>query len=233
MNHERIAERLAAELAGEIRIEATQPGIICAVVEPQHLLDVVQHLRDKFAARFVTSAGMDKREITGSYEVANIFGLDAEKIFLVLQTAVDAGCPEIPSFTPLIPGANWAEREVRDMLGIDPTGHPDPRRLILPDDWPEGVHPLRKDFRFDEKPPVNHGARPDLHLPPEGSSMLPIGPFFPTLEEPTFLNLFVEGEKIVGMDYRGFFNHRGVEKLADAVLTYNQVPFLAERICGI
>ena len=76
-------------------------------------------------------------------------------------------------------------------------------------------------------------ARPDLNLPPKGSSMLPIGPFFPTLEEPTFLNLFVDGEKIVGMDYRGFFNHRGVEKLADAVLTYNQVPFLAERICGI
>lgn len=233
MTEQAIAERLKSELEGEIAIDATQPGLIRATVDPQHLLSVVKYLLDNMAARFVTSAGMDKRELSGSYEVANIFGLDNEKVFLVLHTPVDASCPEIPSFTPLVPGANWAEREVRDMLGIEPTGHPDPRRLVLPDDWPANVHPLRRDFRFDEKPAFNPGARPDLNLPPKGSSMLPIGPFFPTLEEPTFLNLFVEGEKIVGMDYRGFFNHRGVEKLGDSALTYNQVPFLAERICGI
>lgn len=233
MTEQIIAERLKTELAGELTIDTIQPGIIRLTVEPAYLFGVVQFLRDRLTARFVTSVGMDKRELSGTYEVANIFALDREKTFLVLHTPVDASCPEVPSFTPLIKGANWAEREVRDMVGVVPTGHPDPRRLILPDDWPEGVYPLRKDFRFDEKPPLKPGVRPDMNLPPKGSSMLPIGPFFPTLEEPTFLNLFVEGEKIVGMDYRGFFNHRGVEKLGDSALTYNQVPFLAERICGI
>jgi Ni,Fe-hydrogenase III large subunit len=43
----------------------------------------------------------------------------------------------------------------------------------------------------------------------------------------------VEGEQVVGCDYRGFYVHRGIEKLGDSVLTYNQIPFLAERICGI
>lgn len=233
MIEESIVERLKSELKDEIKIETSEPGLIRATVKPENLVNVVQQLLDQHRARFVTSAGMDKREVSGSYEVANIFALDPEKVFLVLHTPVDASCPEIPSFTPLIPGANWAEREVKDMIGVVPSGHPDPRRLILPDDWPEGVHPLRRDFRFDEKPVAIPNARPDVNRPPEGSSMLPIGPFFPTLEEPTFLNLFVEGEKIVGMDYRGFFNHRGVEKLADSALTYNQVPFLAERICGI
>jgi Ni,Fe-hydrogenase III large subunit len=60
-----------------------------------------------------------------------------------------------------------------------------------------------------------------------------LGPFFPTLEEPVFINLFVHGEEIVGMDYRGFYSHRGIEKLADSELTYHQVPHIAERICGI
>jgi Ni,Fe-hydrogenase III large subunit len=53
------------------------------------------------------------------------------------------------------------------------------------------------------------------------------------LKEPAYFRLFVEGEQVVGCDYRGFYVHRGIEKLGDSVLTYNQIPFLAERICGI
>jgi len=63
--------------------------------------------------------------------------------------------------------------------------------------------------------------------------VVPIGPFFPVLKEPAYFRLFVEGEQVVGCDYRGFYVHRGIEKLGDSVLTYNQIPFLAERICGI
>ena len=47
--------------------------------------------------------------------------------------------------TPLIPGAEWIEREMHDILGITFRNHPNMRRLILSDDWPEGVYPLRKD----------------------------------------------------------------------------------------
>jgi formate hydrogenlyase subunit 5 len=43
----------------------------------------------------------------------------------------------------------------------------------------------------------------------------------------------VDGETVVGSDYRGFYNHRGIEKLGCSELTYNQIPFIAERICGI
>ncbi len=63
-----------------------------------------------------------------------------------------------------------------------------------------------------------------LKQPPEGASVLPIGPFFPVLEEPSYWRLFVEGETVVGCDYRGFYNHRGIEKLGDSVLTYNEIP---------
>jgi len=233
MSAQTIAKRISQDLQKKIIIERTADGCISAAVGRQDLPAVVQYIRDELEGRFITSVGMDKRELSGCYEVVSIFGLDGEKNFLLLHTEVDPADPQIASITPLIPGANWAEREVRDMVGVHPTGHPDPRRLVLPDDWPEGVHPLRKDFRYNERPKPVAGARPDVKPPSKGSTVLPIGPFFPTLEEPAFVNLFVDGEQIVGMDYRGFFNHRGVEKLADATLTYNQVPFLAERICGI
>ena len=66
--------------------------------------------------------------------------------------------------------------------------------------------------------------------PPEGACVLPIGPFYPVLEEPAQFRVFVEGETVVGCDYRGFHNHRGIEKLGDSALTYNQTVFIAERI---
>ena len=54
---------------------------------------------------------------------------------------------EIASLTGVFEGANWIEREINEMLGIKFTGHPELRRLLLPEDWPEGVYPLRRDYK--------------------------------------------------------------------------------------
>ena len=132
-----------------------------------------------------------------------------------------------------VPAANWSEREVQDLIGIKVQGHPDPRRLVVSDDWPEDIYPLRKDVPHNIHPPAQEGVAVKFKEPPEGCSTVVMGPFYPVLEEPAQLRLFVEGERIVDCDYRGFYNHRGIEKLGDSVLTYNEVPFVAERICGI
>ncbi len=62
---------------------------------------------------------------------------------------------------------------------------------------------------------------------------MPFGPFHPTLDEPAHFRLYVEGEMVRGCEYRGFMVHRGIEKLAESVLSYNDIPMMAERICGI
>jgi hypothetical protein len=136
----------------------------------------------------------------------------------------------VDSITPIIPGANWAERETQDLLGIKFNGHVDPRRLALPDDWPEHLHPLRRDFPYNFRPEPVQGVAFKPKEAPENATVVPIGPFYPVLEEPALFRVFVEGETVVGCDYRGFYNHRGIEKIADSTLTYNQIPFLAERI---
>lgn len=216
-----------------IKFEESREDMLIGSVSRENLVEAVQHVRDDLDGRFITSAGMDMRSLNGCYRVSQLFALDTDKTFLVLFTDIDPNDATIPTLTALIPGTNWAEREVRDLIGVTPAGHPDLRRLVLPDDWPADLHPLRKDFRVDERPPAAPENKVRINVPPPDASVLPIGPFFPTLEEPVFINLFVHGEEIVGMDYRGFYGHRGVEKLGDSDLTYQQVPYLAERICGI
>ncbi len=62
---------------------------------------------------------------------------------------------------------------------------------------------------------------------------MPVGPFHLDLHEPAHFAVYVDGETIKGCDYRGFMAHRGIEKLCQTQVSYNEVPFIAERICGI
>jgi len=190
-------------------------------------------LANEMNARFMVTVGTDRRPLTGGYEVTHVFSVDADQLYVLLVCSLAPGDEQICSITPIVPGASWAERELFDAVGVKSEGHPDPRRLMLADDWPEGVYPLRRDFPYNHRPPPTEGVRPRLLDPPPGASVVPLGPFFPVLEEPAYFRLFVEGETIVGCEYRGFYAHRGIEKLGDSALTYNEIPYVAERICGI
>jgi len=52
---------------------------------------------------------------------------------------------EVDSIAPVIKGAEWIEREINELLGVTFKNHPDMKHLILPEDWPEGKYPLRRD----------------------------------------------------------------------------------------
>jgi NADH-quinone oxidoreductase subunit C len=66
------------------------------------------------------------------------------KEYIRLRVLVDAAAPEVDSITPLWPSANFYEREIFDLFGIRFSGHPNLRRIMMPDDW-QG-YPLRKDY---------------------------------------------------------------------------------------
>lgn len=223
---ERFRERI-------LEIEEKVPLKVYANCKKEDMPEISSYLFNELGLRYIVGAGIDRRPATGDFAVTHFFSLDQDKIYVILSSSVDSSSLEVESITPKIPAAAWAEREYQDLLGIVPRGHPDPRRLVLADDWPEGLHPLRKDFPCDYKPEPSPVRNPKMKDPPPGATVVPIGPFFPVLEEPAYFRLFVQGEEIVGCDYRGFYNHRGIEKLGDSVLTYNQIPFVAERICGI
>jgi Ni,Fe-hydrogenase III large subunit/Ni,Fe-hydrogenase III component G len=226
----RIREKLGAALRA---VEEPVAGTIYLTVDREAVVPASRCLQDELGARFIVSAGTDHRPQDGCFSIIHVFSRDKDKQFISLRANVPQGGSDIESITPVVAAANWSEREFQDVIGVAARGHPDPRRLVLADDWPEGLHPLRKDFPYDAKPDPVEGAAPQWRKPPEGTSTVVVGPFYPVLEEPAQLRLFVDGERVVDCDYRGFYNHRGIEKLGDSVLTYNQIPFVAERICGI
>lgn len=140
---------------------------------------------------------------------------------------------EFPSVTPRVPAAVWGEREIRDMYGLIPVGLPDERRLVLPDDWPEEMYPLRKDamdYRQRPAPTTETETYPFVNDGKQDARVVPIGPMHITSDEPGHFRLFVDGENIVDADYRMFYVHRGMEKLAETRMGYNEVTFLSDRV---
>jgi Ni,Fe-hydrogenase III large subunit len=115
-------------------------------------------------------------------------------------------------------------------VGIEFTGR-ETFRLVLPPWWPSNLHPLRKDVPYNYRPEPRIESEKISYSSEYG--VIPLGPYHPTLHEPEYFELYVEGERIVDVKYRGFHVHRGIEKLAESRMNYQQINFLAERICGI
>jgi Ni,Fe-hydrogenase III large subunit/Ni,Fe-hydrogenase III component G len=215
-----------ADLPGE--------GRLMVLVERDCVKAVCLHLSRDLGARYITTIGADDRPYSGHFLVVHNFAFDRDRLIASVAAELPAADPRVESICEAVPAAGWAEREMCDLVGIVPQGHRYLKRLVLPDGWPDHVHPLRKDVPWNFVPPDFDAAREfTFGDPPEGCIVVPFGPYHPTLDEPAHFRLYVEGEMVRGCEYRGFMAHRGIEKLAESVMTYNEIPFLAERICGI
>jgi Ni,Fe-hydrogenase III large subunit/Ni,Fe-hydrogenase III component G len=148
-----------------------------------------------------------------------------------LEVRLDPGRPEVPSLAHLSFPASRFEREMCDLFGIVPAGHPFLRRLVLHQHWPQGWHPMRHDA--GPPPPMRTDAGPFPFVKVEGPGVyeIPVGPVHAGLIEPGHFRFSVVGETILKMKARLWFLHRGVERLFEGQDTQAAVP-LAECISG-
>lgn len=126
-----------------LKAELRSPKRAYLAVRPEGLTRVAGHLVRELKARFNTASGVDMGD---RLEVLYHFTIESLNLVISLRVTPSGDCPELDSLTPLFPAANWIEREIHEMLGIRFRNHPDLRRLLLPDEWPDGVHPLRRDY---------------------------------------------------------------------------------------
>jgi Ni,Fe-hydrogenase III large subunit/Ni,Fe-hydrogenase III component G len=148
-----------------------------------------------------------------------------------LHVRLPADHPVVPSLADLSYPASRFEREMHDLFGIEPVGHPRPDRLVVHQHWPEGWHPLRT----DAGPPPAFGDEdqsfPFLAADGPGVYEIPVGPIHAGLIEPGHFRFSVVGETILAMKARLWFVHKGIEGLFQD----REIPAgveLAERISG-
>ncbi len=219
-------------------VEWVHEDQVCITVSGDSAPGVIEYLYYERDGWMPVMVGNDERQLAGAYALYYLLSMEGDDPgFVMVRVEVSPATNEFYSVTPKVPAAVWSEREVQDMFGLHASGIIDNRNLVLPDDWPQGVYPLRKDtmdYRFRPEPTSNVENYEFLKDTGEHeTTTIPMGPLHITSDEPGHFRLYVEGENIIDADYRMFFVHRGMEKCAESRMNYDSVPFLAERICGI
>jgi Ni,Fe-hydrogenase III large subunit/Ni,Fe-hydrogenase III component G len=148
-----------------------------------------------------------------------------------LQVPVDRSRPTVPTLASLSFPASRFERELADMFGIEPLGHPQPRRLVLHQHWPVDWHPMR--YESTEPPEMVADAGSFPFVPVEGAGVyeIPVGPVHAGLIEPGHFRFWVVGETILRMKARLWFVHKGIERLFEGKDIASGLE-IAERISG-
>jgi len=140
----RVKERIGANALG---VRTVSPNQAFIDIPPNSVVEVNNILFNELKGRLATVTGLDTRD---GIEVLYHYAFDDENCIITLKTVAAKPEPSLDSVGTIIPGALWIEREIHDLLGVEFRNHPDMRRLILSDDWPEGVYPLRRDYEENE-----------------------------------------------------------------------------------
>jgi Ni,Fe-hydrogenase III component G len=144
MNQEELNSRLSEIKNKLIAIEQKTNNRIYLLCEAENSYDISKFLFEDVGCRFVIATGIDA---DNCFELLYHFAYDQLGCVITIKAFIrDRENPVIESITQFLPAAEWIEREIHDVLGIDFKNHPNLRRLILADDWPAGVYPLRKDL---------------------------------------------------------------------------------------
>lgn len=146
MNLQELNDKLSRIKDKLIAIEQKADNRIFLSCEAENAYAVNKFLFEDVPARFVIATGIDAEHC---FEVLYHFSYDQLGCMITVKAFIrDRQNPAIESITLFLPAAEWIEREIHDILGIDFRNHPNLRRLILFDNWPQGVYPLRKDVKL-------------------------------------------------------------------------------------
>ena len=124
---------LEVALRKENRIDVLIPG--------EALPEIGRYFHEELKFRFIIASALESNK---GYEIYYHFSEDSSGLVINLHVILPKEKPEVPSLTPVFEAATWIEREMREILGIEFPGHPNPEKLISEGNWAEGVYPLRK-----------------------------------------------------------------------------------------
>jgi Ni,Fe-hydrogenase III large subunit/Ni,Fe-hydrogenase III component G len=226
-------ESIATALDGQPGIAAApafRHGVWRIAVDAAQLPAVMGVVLNSLGMTLLLVAGEDRRRASGRMHAHYLCGRAASHELLHLDVSLTGDAPAVPTLAALSFPASRFEREMRDLLGITPIGHPDPRPLVRHGFWPDHFHPLREDAVL---PDFGDRGQPFPFTPVQGDGVyeIPVGPVHAGVIEPGHFRFNVLGETILKMRARLYFTHKGTEKLFVGRWPDDGVA-LAERVSG-
>ena len=139
-------------------VQQCEPRRGIARIDPERTAEVASTMLDMEGSRLGTATGIEVRD---GIDVLYHWCFEPAGVVVTLKVLARRPDLELESTANAVPAANWIEREMHDLLGANFRNHPDMRRLLLDDTWPEGVHPLRKSFdQILDRPPLPPNQSP-------------------------------------------------------------------------
>ena len=156
MNVETIIQKINSDIMDKIQeVSTTAPLRINVKIAREQLLAVLTYLKEQLGfTHLATISGVDLGE---NFEV--VYHMASSMATVNVRILTPRSDPKIPSVCAVIPGAILYERELQDMFGLVVENIPDPRPLLLADDWPAGEYPLRKDWHFNRPAEIIPGGK--------------------------------------------------------------------------
>ena len=145
MNDVDPVKTLQAKFPDDLRdVDERSSSRVYASIDPARVTDIVRFVFEDLGARLIIITCLETRS---GMELLYHFSFDSMGVIVSLRALVPMPEPRIDSVAPIIDGAEYIEREIMDLFGVEFVGHPNPVRFLLADDWPEGVYPYRKEYK--------------------------------------------------------------------------------------
>jgi NADH-quinone oxidoreductase subunit B/C/D len=239
----RLAEMLHRRFGDAVRLLAPTSDMLSFSVTVRVLREVLAYLKNDTQPRFrrlddltaIDESARRTRESANDYTLVYHLLAFEPPTRLRLTVALAGDAPTAPSVTGIWPSAAWYEREVFDMFGIRFDGHPDLRRILMPDHW-QG-HPLRKSHpgRATEMAPYTRSDARRLQ-PRDGGFfikdrdgrqdlILNVGPHHVSTHGLIRYVLALDGEAITDMDIEIGYHHRAAEKIGERQTWHQFIPY--------
>jgi NADH:ubiquinone oxidoreductase subunit C len=116
-------------------------------IDSKDIYEAASFIFSGLEARFNTVSCVDMPD---EMELLYHFTVERARVIISFRTRLEKSNLVIDSITPIMKGAEWIEREIHELFGVGFRNHPDLKPLLLPDDWPEGLYPLRRDYKEED-----------------------------------------------------------------------------------
>lgn len=166
----------------------------------------------------------------GNFRVLYVFGIPKENIFIMPYIELKNSL-EFPSIANEIHEAANYERKIKTFFGLIPIGNMDQKPILLHENWPTDLFPLRKDFPYNLRPKKEKGEYKFAEIQGEGIYEIPVGPVHAGIIEPGHFRFSVAGEEIVNLEAKLGYVHKGTEKLFESLSLEDKLK-LSEKVSG-